>query len=185
MGDTIRFTTPDFAEMTADQKRAAQALIDSPRKGIRGPFPLLLRRPAMADATRLLGDCIRYNSSLSDAVRELAILIVVRHWNVDAEWASHKKIALEAGLPEALLSELEKGKRPGGMSAEHEIIYDAVSELMARRELSDPTYKKALEAFGEIGVVDLIGAVGYYTYVALIMNGAANPLPAGVARLPR
>lgn len=185
MGDKIRFTTPEFSAMTPDQRQAAQAIIDSPRKGIRGPFPALLRRPAMADATRLLGDCVRYNSSLSDAIRELAILTVVRYWNVDIEWASHRKIALEAGLSETLLFDLEAGRRPADMTHEQAVAYDVVNDLMSRNELSETTYGRGLAEFGELGVVDLIGATAYYNYICVFMNGMASPLPLGVARLPR
>lgn len=185
MSETIRFTIPDIADMSDDQRRVAQAIIDSPRKGIRGPFPMLLRRPAMADATRLLGDCIRYDNSLTDDVKELAILMVVRHWNIDVEWASHKKLALDAGLSEAVLAELERGARPGGLSSELDLAYDVVSELLSGRELSNPTYDRALKSFGEVGVVDLIGTAAYYNYISVIMNGAALPLPDGMTRLPR
>ncbi|TGR17936.1 MULTISPECIES: carboxymuconolactone decarboxylase family protein [unclassified Mesorhizobium] len=185
MSDKIRFPTPEFSAMTADQQQVAQAIIDSPRKGIRGPFPALLRRPAMADATRLLGDCVRFNSSLSDAIRELAILTVVRHWHVDVEWASHKKIALEAGLSETLLFELEAGRRPADMTVEQAVAYDVVNDLISRNELSENTYERGLAQFGEVGLVDLIGATAYYNYICVIMNGMASPLPPGVVRLPR
>lgn len=181
----IRFKTPADSEMTADQKRVAQAIIDSPRKGIRGPFPALLRRPEMADATRLLGDCVRYKSSLSDKLRELAILLVVRRWNVDLEWASHGKIGREAGISDSILSAVEKGERPSELSADETIIYDVTMELLSGNELSEKTYLSALNKFGEVGVVDIIGAVAYYNYISVIMNGVANPLPEGMTRLPR
>jgi 4-carboxymuconolactone decarboxylase len=175
MTTNARFALLSDAEMDEDQRRVAKAIVNSPRKGIRGPFPALLRRPDLADATRLLGDCIRYKSDLADRVRELAILMVVRHWNVDVEWASHKKIALEAGLTESVLDSLERGSSPTGLTAEEAAAYDATRELLDRQPLSDGAYAKAVDAFGEVGVVDLLGTVAYYNYICVLMNGIASP----------
>jgi hypothetical protein len=36
------------------------------------------------------------------------------------------------------------------------------------------------DAFGERSVVDLVGAVGYYSLVSMTLNVAQVPLPAGV-----
>jgi 4-carboxymuconolactone decarboxylase len=183
VADTERFNVPADADMSPEQRRVAQAIIASPRKGIRGPFPALLRRPEMADATRLLGDCVRYGTSLSDRVREIAILVVVRHWNVHVEWASHGKIARDAGLDETVLDALEAGRRPAGLSNEEAAAYDLATELLGGKELGDKSYQAALKVFGEVGVIDLIGTIAYYNYISVIMNGIANPLAPGVKRL--
>ena len=185
MSEKIRFKPLSQDDMSSEQKAVAQAIIDSPRKGVRGPFPALLRRPELADATRVLGDCVRYKSSLSDRARELAILIVVRHWNVDAEWASHGKIGREAGIKEGTLEAIENRRRPSDLNPTDAAVYDLCTELLAGRELSDITYEQALNEFGEVGVVDLIGAIAYYNYISTIMNAVANPLSEGVRRLPR
>jgi 4-carboxymuconolactone decarboxylase len=47
--------------------------------------------------------------------------------------------------------------------------------------VSDATYARALEAFGEQGVIDLIGVSGYYSMLAMMMNVARTPPPAGMA----
>jgi len=39
------------------------------------------------------------------------------------------------------------------------------------------------DAFGERGVVDLVGAVGYYSLVSMTLNVAQVQLPPGVAPL--
>lgn len=44
---------------------------------------------------------------------------------------------------------------------------------------SYPNYRAALKAFGERGIVDLIGVSGYYTLVPLVLNVDRHPLPAG------
>jgi 4-carboxymuconolactone decarboxylase len=56
-------------------------------------------------------------------------------------------------------------------------VYDFVTELYANKGVSDTTYARALEQFGETGVVDLIGVVGYYATNAMLMNVARTAVP--------
>ena len=65
------------------------------------------------------------------------------------------------------------------MAEDEEILYDFVTELLANKGLSDPTYAKTVAKFGESGVVDFVGIVGYYTMLAMIMNVARTPLLEG------
>ena len=45
---------------------------------------------------------------------------------------------------------------------------------------------EAVAAFGEQGVVDAMGIVGYYTMLAMVLNTARTPAPAdGAPALPR
>jgi 4-carboxymuconolactone decarboxylase len=43
----------------------------------------------------------------------------------------------------------------------------------------DATYARALAQFGEQGIVELLAIAGYYSMLALILNVARTPLPAG------
>jgi 4-carboxymuconolactone decarboxylase len=67
------------------------------------------------------------------------------------------------------------------MGREEALLYDFFAQLQRSRTVDDATYAAAVAAFGEAGVVDLIGAVGYYTTLAMLMNVARTPLPAGHA----
>ena len=41
--------------------------------------------------------------------------------------------------------------------------------------MTDATYARAVQAFGEPGVVDTIGITGYYTMLAMTLNVARTP----------
>ena len=60
------------------------------------------------------------------------------------------------------------------------IGYDFVSELLATGQVSDAAFARVKATFGERGVMDLVGAVGYYSLVSMVLNVARVPLPAGV-----
>jgi len=47
------------------------------------------------------------------------------------------------------------------------------------KSVSDATYKRALEKFGEQGIIDLTAANAYYTFNAMMLNVARTSLPAG------
>ena len=59
-------------------------------------------------------------------------------------------------------------------------IHDFLAELFDHRAVSDTTYARALERFGERGIVDLTGLAGYYATLAMVLNVARTPLPEGV-----
>ena len=66
------------------------------------------------------------------------------------------------------------------MAKDEEAVYDFVSELLSTGQVSDKNYERAKAAFGERGVVDLVGATGYYSLVSMVLNIARVQLPAGV-----
>jgi 4-carboxymuconolactone decarboxylase len=47
-------------------------------------------------------------------------------------------------------------------------------------QVSDAAFERVKAAFGECGVMDLVGGVGYYSLVSMVLNVARVPLPAGV-----
>ena len=60
----------------------------------------------------------------------------------------------------------------------------AIHELWDASGWSDPTYAAVLSRFGEMGVIDLVCTVGYYTTLAMVMNVARTDAPGGF-RMPR
>ena len=50
-------------------------------------------------------------------------------------------------------------------------------------QVSDAAFGAVKEKFGEQGVIDLIGAVGYYTIVSFVLNVDRVPLPADATPL--
>jgi 4-carboxymuconolactone decarboxylase len=67
------------------------------------------------------------------------------------------------------------------MAEDEEIAYDMATEILRQKRVSDPTYRRALARFGEHGVIDLLGVVGYYNFLAIVMNATRTGLPEGVA----
>jgi 4-carboxymuconolactone decarboxylase len=179
MSDT-RFSPLDPERMSSEQKRVADAIQGGPRGGLRGPFNALLRSPELADRVQKVGEYIRFHSSLPARLNELAILIVARRWAAQFEWYAHHQFAMQAGLDPAIAAAIAEGKRPNQMQDDEAAIYSFCTELLDTTQVSDATFRAVTEHFGEKGVIDMIGALGYYSLVSMILNVDRYPLPQGV-----
>ena len=145
-----------------------------------GPFLPLLWSPELMMRTSAMGDYLRYQSAFPPHLSEFIILVASRLWSQQYEWSLHSPIALRAGVDPAIVEAIAEGRRPPQMSEEQEILYDFSTELIESGSVSDATYHRALEKFGEKGVVDAAGITGYYTLLAMILNTArTSPEPGG------
>jgi 4-carboxymuconolactone decarboxylase len=122
---------------------------------------------------------MRFHSSVPRKLNEFAILMTARFWNSQYEWSAHRKYALEAGLSPEVIEGVATGKRPTSMQADEEAVYDFCNELLNTRQVSDATFSAARAKLGERGVVDLIGVMGYYHLVSMLLNVDRYPLPDG------
>jgi 4-carboxymuconolactone decarboxylase len=180
-----RFPPLAPAQMTAEQKALADAIVSGPRKSLGGPFNAWLRSPAMGDRMQKLGEQVRYHTSLPHKLNEFAILITARAWDAKYEWYAHYPLALQAGLEPAVAADLAQGKRPRGMSPDEAAVYDFCAELRRDKRVSDATYAGVQTLLGDQGVIDLIAVNGYYDMVSMTLNVAqvATP-PDGPLPLP-
>jgi 4-carboxymuconolactone decarboxylase len=161
--------------MTAEQKRAADAFQSARGYPMLGPFLVMLRSPEVMLRAQALGDYLRYRNVLPHRVSELVILLTARRWTQQFEWAHHYKYAREAGLAAHIIEAIAEGRRPEGMSADEAAAYDFSTELSHNKSVSDATYARAVELFGEQGIIDLTGINGYYSLLAMMMNVARTP----------
>lgn len=175
-----RLAPLDLAKLTPEQKKVADAIVAGPRGALRGPFEPWLRSPALADRAQKLGEYCRFHNSLPNDLSELAICLIGRHFKAQYEFYAHARLAKEAGLSEAIVEAIRTRQTPPFTRDVERIVYDFVSEYLATNRVSAANYKRALDAFGEKGVVDLVGVCGYYMLVSMTLNVFEMPLPAGV-----
>ena len=166
--------------MTEAQKKAA-AEFEAARGALSGPWAVILRSPEMINRARGLSDYLRFNSSLPPRLSEFVILITAREWTQQYEWNAHHPLAVKGGLNPEIAKAVADGRRPEKMADDEAALYDFCIELHRHRSVSDATYARALATFGEQGLVDAIGLSGWYTLVAMVLNTARTPLPAGAA----
>jgi 4-carboxymuconolactone decarboxylase len=174
-----RFKPLTWDTMSPPQKTMTMNLLTGPRQGMGGPFNVLLRSPEMGDLAQKLGEYARFRPDVPAKLRELAIIVTARHWTAHYEWYAHRRAAAQAGLKEEIIKAIADRKRPTGMQPDEEAVYNFASELLETRNVSDATFKSVVDKFGEKGVVDIIGVMGYYQMVSMLLNVDRYPLPAG------
>jgi 4-carboxymuconolactone decarboxylase len=175
-----RFPQLAPSDLTPEQKKVADAIQSGPRGGgLRGPFNALLRSPDLCDLVQRVGAYVRFSSAIPAALNELAICMAGRKWTAQYEFYAHRKLGIDAGLNPAILDAVANGTAPANMSADEAMVYNFVTALLGTGSVPDTQYQPVLDRFGERGVMDLVGAVGYYSLVSMVLNVADVQLPAG------
>ncbi len=168
-------------KLTEAQKKAIEEFRTARSAEISGPFVPLLRSPEVLGRARAMGDYLRYRSALPPRLSEFVILITARAWTQNYEWNAHEPLARQAGLQVAVIKAIADGRRPDNMADDEEILFSFCDELRRNQSVSDATYARAVTKFGEQGVIDTVGLVGYYTMIAMVLNTARTPLPGGAS----
>ena len=167
-------------ELTDAQKKAVAAYKASrgPAAYPGGPYIPLLRSPELLVRQMGVADHILSTPVLPPRLSELASILSARQWTQHFVWHNHYPRALRAGLKAEIANAVAEGRRPDSMPDEEAAVYDFVTELYRNHSVSDATYARALSTLGEQGIVDLIGYMGHFTTISMLMSMARTPLPA-------
>ncbi len=144
-----------------------------------GPWIPLMRSPEIMRRSRAIGDYVRFDSALPPRLSEFVILMTARRWTQQYEWYVHHDIAIDAGLSPAITRAIAEGRPPSDMAEDEAVLYALFTELHETNGVSDATYDRAVAQFGEGGIIDTVGIIGYYSLIAMVMNTARTPLPEG------
>ena len=183
----LRLTPVRPEAMSDDQRALYDAILGGKRgPGMRredgalvGPFNAMLLNPHVGDRVQRLGEALRFDISLPRNVIEVATLVVGSHWRAQFEWWAHERLAKQAGVSETIIAAIKRGDRPDFSDDDEAGAYEVASELYRTQRLSDASYARAVERFGEARLFELIALVGYYSLVSLLLNGFDVPLPDG------
>lgn len=185
--DVTRFAPLTPEQLTPPQKAWADEIAVPPRnaKFTNPPYRAYIRNPDLAPRLSALSDYLRWKTSLPPRLSELAILITARQWTAQYEWFAHYPLAMKAGLDPEVARGIANGVRPEKMKDDEAALYDLATALYRDKKVSDPVYKAALDKFGERGIMDVIGIIGYYDLVSMTLitmqagapNDSVPPLP--------
>lgn len=173
----------DEQGLTPDQRAVAEAIREGPRGAgasvLAGPFGVWLRSPGLADPAQALGAHCRFGASLPRDVSEFAILLTAKRWRAQYEFWAHARLAREAGLPDGVIEAVRTGAPFTPERADLDLVQRLAGEYFETNRVSDAVYREALAAFGERGLVDLVGTIGYYGLVSATLNVFEVALPPG------
>jgi 4-carboxymuconolactone decarboxylase len=170
-------------KMTPAQRTVADAIMSGPRHRMSGPFNAWLRSPELADRLQKVGEYVRFNTSLDKRLNEMAIIMSAQFWGSQYEWYAHAPLAIKAGLDPEVVAALGAGNKPEKMKDDEAIVWEFTTQLRRDHGVNEAIYAKAVEKFGENGVIDLVAVNGYYDVVSMTLN-VAHVSPPADAQLP-
>jgi 4-carboxymuconolactone decarboxylase len=176
-------------DLTAEQR----PLYDAMRKGIAsnfnafkveredgalmGPWNPWLHEPAIGKAIWDLTLAMTANASLSDNVRQIAILVVGARFDAAYEIYAHIAVAEKEGMSPERLATLVADLKPADLARDESVAYDVAYALVRGGTLPEPLYRLSVNTFGQHGTNELIYLVGLYSLVSTTLNGFNVPVP--------
>jgi 4-carboxymuconolactone decarboxylase len=160
-------------ELTPQQRGLLDSIRSGPRgvgTGIRGPFAVFLHAPVFGELTQKLGGHCRFQTGVEPRLSELAILCTAKLWRAQYEWHAHVPQAERAGVKTATIRDIHAGRLPKSAPADERAIYEFVQELYKTRRVGDRTYKRVNAILGDQATVELVGILGYYALISMILN---------------
>jgi 4-carboxymuconolactone decarboxylase len=149
--------------MNEAQRRVYDQIVAGRRGRVAGPFAVLIRAPEVCEHAAKLGEQ------------------TARFWRAQYEWHAHAPLAEKAGVAPAAIEAIRRGEAPDLAAADEALVYRIATELQETQRLSDASFSDAINSLGEIGLIEVIAIIGYYTLIGLTLNAFAVPLPEGAA----
>lgn len=166
-----------YEDMSPDQQKAYD-LIRSTRPNVNGPFPAWIRNPELCFRIQGVSDVLRTNSTLGKKMFEVITIVVGRHKNAAYMWGAHARFAMNAGLPESIVDDINSGRRATFEDEREQVIYDVADTLAAGKLLPQELYDKAVELLGYDVLIEVATDVGFYDMIAMVLNTFdVQPLP--------
>src|SRR5205807_8703631 len=106
-------------------------------------------------------------------------LCISRIWRAQYEWHAHAPIAEKAGVRPETICDIKAGRAPKKAAKDELAIWDFIQDLFKKRRVSERNYKRVNSFLGDKGTVELVGILGYYTAVSMVLNVFNVPLPEG------
>ena len=178
------------SSLALDGQRAYDLIVNPKSRyasGPRGPVAMWLYSPAMAEHIFPASTYLRFGTEKDQRLTELTILATAREVRSQYEWSAHEPLALEAGLEpdivEVVKYRLELDRKLDGLGEHERTIIQFTREVINQKSVSATTFTRAQQLFGDRGVMNLVGLIGYYNFVNLTLKAFDVQLAPGRTRL--
>ncbi len=170
-------------EQVAPEARPIAEAIVASRGALHGPFSLFLHAPELAGRVAHLGAYIRFEGGLDMRVRVLAAMTVARELDAAYVWGAQTGSARRQSVPESIITAIREG-HTRGVPADDALIIEFTRRLLREHRADDATIHTLRQRFGDQGLIELTGSIGYYAMLAMTVNACELPAGPGADELP-
>jgi 4-carboxymuconolactone decarboxylase len=137
-----------------------------------GHFNVLMHAPELCARISELEGYFRTESTISAHEREMVTLAVLREAQARFAWSRHERRAIERGVGPEVVEAL-RSQAPLAAFPPQERMLVEIARALARAggTLPDELAARALDALGERKLVEMIGLIGHYILVGVLVNG--------------
>jgi 4-carboxymuconolactone decarboxylase len=130
---------------------------------------MFLHSSELAGRLADLGAYVRFEGSLDMRVRVLAAMTAAREFEAVYVWGAQTGGARRLGVPEETIAAIRENHSRGIPPEDAEIV-EFTRQLLRRHRVDEASFKKMQARFGDDGLIQLTGAIGYYSMLAMTVN---------------
>jgi 4-carboxymuconolactone decarboxylase len=130
---------------------------------------MFLHAPELAGRVAHLGAYVRFEGDLDMRVRVLAAMTVAREFDALYVWGAQTGGARRQNVPESTITAIRE-KHTRGVPAEDAQIIEFTRRLLREHRVDDAAFQAVRTRFGESGLIELTGSIGYYAMLAMTVN---------------
>lgn len=171
-------------DLSEEQLIVYKEIMNGPRGNVVGPIRIWLNNAKLASCAQSLGKYVRYESNLSTALSELAIITTGRCWSSEFEWEHHAPLAEKAGIDIKYINQIAIGKRPIFKNNFQQAVYDLTAEANIKKNVSDRVYNEVNNLLGKNALIDIVAICGYYNLISMTLNVFRVPSEGNYWELP-
>jgi len=164
-----RLTPITSKDQVPSKDHAIVDAIVGSRGALQGPFSMFLHCPELAGRAAHLGAFVRFEGTLDMRVRVLAAMTAAREFEAEYVWGAQTGGARRQGVPESTITAIRE-KHTRGLPPEDAQVVEFTQQLLQKHRVDDATFKAMQERFGNEGLIELTGAIGYYSMLAMTVN---------------
>jgi 4-carboxymuconolactone decarboxylase len=139
------------------------------RGALQGPFSVFLHSPEIAGRVAHLGAYVRFEGTLDMRVRVLAAMVVAREFEAEYVWGAQTGSARRQNVPETTITAIRENHL-NGVPPEDAMIIDYTRTLLRKHRIPAELDQAMRARFGNDQMIQLTGAIGYYSLLAMTVN---------------
>jgi 4-carboxymuconolactone decarboxylase len=155
-------------QVAAEHRVIFDSIVQS-RGAVQGPFTMFLHSPELAGRLAHLGAFVRFEGSLDMRVRVLAAMTVAREFEAVYVWGAQTGGARRLGVPETTITAI-RDNHSRGIPPEDAEIVEFTRQLLRKHRIDETSAGSLRRRFGDDGFIQLTGAIGYYSMLAMTVN---------------